>query len=102
MTFDADTGQGEPPVLRERLRVFTLDVHAVPVLSGSAFDRDRPPRIDRVSGPPQKRSCDAAIRREGNDATRFCDRLTGVAADQYPLANLAFELDDVKDVLVGR
>ena len=85
--------------------VLGLDVETPAVLADRALEGEAPVHVDRVRGASQEGLRQSAV--EGRelrrqDRSRRGHELARVAADDRPLAGLAFGLHDVDPVVVGR
>ena len=89
------------PMLPEELRVFTLEPCAIAVLPKRHFEGDIPICVDRVAASSQERLSKTAIGREvRRQGAVPRDHLSGVAAEEEPLAYLPFQLENVQRILV--
>src|SRR3954470_20983785 len=88
-------------MLADSLRIFELQPGPIAVLARSGFASNASVYIDRIPGPAQESLCQAAIRRKSRGLrSPDGDRLSGIPANEEPLAGLAFELQYILEVVI--
>src|SRR5437870_13402967 len=97
---DQREARGHAPVLPDRLRVLRLQVDAAAVLADHGFEHETTVGVEGVPGARHEGPRRAAHGRVRYRRAVCRDYLSGIAADERPLAGLPFQLHYIKRILV--